>query len=603
MSDPVTQGQTLAEFKGDHALPGRGPEGGRVYDWLMLVMVLIISAVPMLVVVGRGDTKRTMENITVASAQETWLRQHGWQDIERDPNAWLMPTRNGNPRIVKPPLVIWLDMLAWTGLTPEGSTAQQLLGRARLVSVGMGLMVVVGVFWIGRVLWDRKLAVMAALAAGTCLFLTRQARIASYDIHMTGWATLAVASAIWAMRPFAARPSSAREVTGWCLAGVALAGAFLSKGPLACLVGAAPVLTAIVVVGVRWRRNVIGLMGMLFVAALLTGPWYLYLLDVVNNAGGKLFHEYKAERREFQMPWYYLGLFGLILPWSIWLFAALIQPFVRAIGDERRRLLVAWAWFVMIFVVFSIPGAKQQRYILPIIPAAALLIGQLWRYHQALAERGEVDPGVNLLRVPHWVSLIGVSLAFWPFYTYQRTMLEAGWFERMPVGELPTSIAVPAAGVLIVLAALGAFWHFRWRPMRAMMVTSLWSAVLLTVTWYAWSSGERSVHPVRASAEQVGRQVQGAVLGVLKMKEHPVSPNEEFIFYSRRILAPVRRRDARPFGRSAERVYIAAPQVDGVAALLQQKGYGKVGAFEHDYEETLDLWLFVPKKLHTDKND
>lgn len=498
--------------------PTFADEGGCRYDWLILLMVLIVSAVPMLVVVGRGDTKRTMENISLASAQETWLRQHGWQDIGPEPNAWLMPTRNGNPRIVKPPLVIWLDMLAWTGLSPEESTAQQLLGRARLVSVAMGLIVVAGVFWIGRVLWDRKLAVMAALAAGTCLFLTRQARIASYDIHMSGWATLAVASAIWAMRPFAAKPGLTREVAGWSLAGVALAGAFMSKGPLACLVGAAPVLTTILVVQERWRRSLIGLLGMLLLTSLLTGPWYLYMVGVVDDAGGVLINEYKAERNEFQMPWYYLGLFGLVLPWSIWLIAALIQPFARAQGEERRRLLVAWVWFVLIFVAFSIPGAKQQRYILPILPAAALLIGQLWRYHQALAEQGEVDPGVNTLRVPHWVILTGVSLGFWPFFIYQRTMLEAGWFDKMPVGELHALIALPVAMALIFLAVLGAYWHCQWRPMRAMVITSLWSAVLLTVTWYAWSSGERSVHPVRDSAEQIGRLVEGAVIGLLKTK-------------------------------------------------------------------------------------
>ena len=353
MRDTLSSDAARAGQLSEHPVPGR-PIGSRgaAGNWLMLLLVLVICAVPMLIVVGRGDSKRTMENIAVLSAQETWLRQHGWQDIPADPDAWLMPTRNGNPRIVKPPLVIWLDMLAWSDLTPADSTAQQLIGRARVVSVGMGLLTVVGVYWIGLVLGDRKLAVMSALAAGTCVFLQRQSRIASYDIHMTGWATLAVASAIWAMRPFGPTPAMGRYLAGWALAGAALAGAYMSKGPLALLVGAAPVLCTIVVVKDNWRRHVTGLVGMLLVAALLTLPWYLYLWVEVRNTAAALLHEYKAERKEFQPPYYYFGLFGLVLPWSIWLLAGLTQPFMRASGEHRRKLMVAWVWFVFIFVVF-----------------------------------------------------------------------------------------------------------------------------------------------------------------------------------------------------------------------------------------------------------
>lgn len=598
MDDPVTNGQALKDLTREDGSLGGIVGGGRVGDWLMLLMVLIVSAVPMLVVVGRSDSKRTMENIAVLSAQETWLRQHGWQDIEADAYAWLMPTRNGNPRIVKPPMVVWLDMLAWTGLTPADSTAQQLIGRARVVSGCMGLMTVLGVFWIGRVLWDRKLAVLAALAAGTTLFLTRQARIASYDMHMTGWATLAVASAIWAMRPFAPgsqAPGSLRAVVGWGLAGVALAGAFMSKGPLALLVGAAPVASTIWVAKDRWRRDVIGLVGMLLVAAVLTAPWYWYIVDAVSNAEGALLHEYKAERVEFQMPIYYLGLFGLVLPWSIWLIAGLFQPFMRAGGDQRRKMMVAWSWFVLVFVAFSIPGAKQQRYILPIMPAAALLIGQLWRYHEQLAQRGEVDPGVNLLRVPHWIAVVVVSLLVWPFFTMQQWMMDKGWFEQMPIGDVSHVIAAPVAGVLIVLGVLGAVWHFNWKPMRAAVLMALWSAVLMTLTWYAWSSGERTNHPVRASAERIGEVVDGGVIGILRHNKYKISPNEEFLLYSRRIMPAVKPVNIAAFSERSDRVYLAATKARETRGVLKRNGYKRIDSFQHDYEEQLELWQYTGK--------
>ncbi len=241
---------------------------------------------------------------------------------------------------------------------------------------------------------------------------------------------------------------------------------------------------------------------------------------------------------------------------------------------------------------FSVPGAKQQRYNLPIIPAAALLVGQLWRYYQALSERGDFDPGVNTLRVPHWGILIAVSLGFAPFFIYQRAMLEAGWFDQMPVGELSTSVVVLSAVVLTFFAALGTYWHYRWRPMRAMVVTALWSAVLLTVTWYAWSTGERGVHPIRESAQRMGEVAQGAAVGVLNSEVYPVDPNEEFLFYTRRIYTVVDPSEVQAFGRRAPSVMVAVPPVDELAGLMQNAGYEKMGVVEYDYDETFDLWRF-----------
>jgi 4-amino-4-deoxy-L-arabinose transferase-like glycosyltransferase len=328
----------------------------------------------------------------------------------------------------------------------------------------------------------------------------------------------------------------------------------------------------------------------------LTAPWYLYLLSVVGNAQGQLLHEYKAERMEFQPPYYYLGLLGLMLPWSIWLVGGLIQPYMRSSGEARRRLMVAWAWFVLIFVAFSIPGAKQQRYILPIVPAAALLIGQLWRYHEDLAQRGEKDPGVNLLRVPHWAMAVSVSLLAWPFFVSQGWMVRRGWFDTVPIGDVPMLLAASAGIMLTVLAVLGARWHFQWRPMRAALAMSLWSSVLMTLVWYAWSTGERSVHPVKASAQRVAQVVDGAVIVRLKHRLYPFSPNEEFLLYSRRIIKPVRRKDIGTFGASHPGdVFMIAPIQDAVNRLLRRKGYRLEMDFQHDYNEKLSLWKYVGK--------
>ena len=60
-----------------------------------------------------------MENVALATSQETWFRVHGVSGEKRDPAAWLLPSFNGRPRIVKPPLVTWLHLLAFSGLDPQ----------------------------------------------------------------------------------------------------------------------------------------------------------------------------------------------------------------------------------------------------------------------------------------------------------------------------------------------------------------------------------------------------------------------------------------------------------------------------------------------------
>ncbi len=83
-------------------------------DLVLLLLILSASLAPMLVQLGLRGPRGWMESVVVLSSQETWLRQHAGES-----QAWLIPTKNGVPRIVKPPLVVWMNMLAWVDLDPE----------------------------------------------------------------------------------------------------------------------------------------------------------------------------------------------------------------------------------------------------------------------------------------------------------------------------------------------------------------------------------------------------------------------------------------------------------------------------------------------------
>jgi 4-amino-4-deoxy-L-arabinose transferase-like glycosyltransferase len=80
--------------------------------------------------------------------------------------------------------------------------------------------------------------------------------------------------------------------------------------------------------------------------------------------------------------YYYLTHFpSEFMPWTLFLPAAYVA---LGAGVLRRRLL---AWFLVIFVMFSLFSGKRQMYILALYPAAALLVAAAWPRFRELSRR------------------------------------------------------------------------------------------------------------------------------------------------------------------------------------------------------------------------
>ncbi|MCG8510745.1 MAG: hypothetical protein MI741_16100, partial [Rhodospirillales bacterium] len=303
--------------------------------------------------------------------------------------------------------------------------------------------------------------------------------------------------------------------------------------------------------------------------------------------------EAKAQRPEFQPPWYYLGLIGLVAPWPLWLIAGLIQPFMRAKGERRRQLLFAWIWFIVIFIFFSIPGTKQQRYILPIIPAAALLIGQVFSDHQRVGNAGGRDMDAKLLITLHWVGLILLSMLFAPVMIGQAAI--AGWIEGASamlvhwgwlnaaldveadfIGPIEPLVVFAGGIALIALSWFGAWSAYQWKAMRAGVVTSVWMIVFMSIYWHAYGGAADGRHPVRPEAERVAAAVGDVPVYYLRLPENDLLVNEEFLLYSRRIMPKVRPDDLAELETGAtesETIYLVAPMEMNVDVLLKQRGW------------------------------
>ncbi len=531
------------------------------WRWWVIGLVLLL---PLVVAYDRTEPARIMENLSVMSSQDTWLRVHAGEE-----HAWLVPSWNGRPRINKPPLLVWMNLLAWSDLTPDTAPLETLVARARLVAVGFAVLALCGVYGAGRTLFgDRDRARLAAAMTGTMLLFVKQTHYAAYDTHLLGWLTLSVAVALHALAPRAGAAPPRRAPLFWALAGLLLAGAWMTKGPLALALGLGP-LAALATARPAGRRAGAwaGLLGMTAVAAALVLPWYLYVIRTVPDAVQILFFEYRAVRNEFQPPWYYLGLVGLVFPWTVPWLRGLLTPRVATedagassspVAARGPRWNLAWLWFAFIFIFMSIPGAKQQRYILPILPAAGLLAAAAWMRVPAEADARRREH--RWMRV-HFVLMALVAVLGPLFLVIHDVVAGTRLLPKAVIAGVSPLAGVVLWGLLapLVWRAWKAWQAGRRLPAALMLVTgwSLLSAVLGYGYNHANHGAFREKHPVFALDDRVG---DTPLFYVPRAGGLDPRPSKELLMYTRRVVPALPEADLREKLRAGDAFYVLVRQ-------------------------------------------
>lgn len=288
---------------------------------------------------------------------------------------WLVPHLNGAAYPDKPPLLFWLINLVWS-VTGVSEIA------ARLVAPASGLAAIWATSRLARRLWPEDAGVggrAAMILAGLGTF-TLFAGLTMFDAMLT----LAVIAGAFAI--FKARDGW----LGWVGLGAALAVGGMSKGPV-ILVHLTPLaLTAPLWAGIPLRRTLagfalaivvgLGLVGLwLAPAVMLGGPEYREAVLWTQSAG-RMTSSF-AHNRPW---WFFLTLTPVLLwpfGWSVGLWRQIAALDLR--GDAGLRLAVIWA--ASAFVLFSLMSGKQTHYLLPTLPAVALLFARAMRGAPAAA--------------------------------------------------------------------------------------------------------------------------------------------------------------------------------------------------------------------------
>ncbi len=286
---------------------------------------------------------------------------------------WLVPYLNGQPYSHKPPLLFWLILAGW-------KVAGVSTVWARLVGplVGVGALALVGA--LARALWprDARTRGWAPLVTAGAVLWGVFSSLLMFDTLLAGAALLALLGVVQAAE------HGRRRGIAMLAAGITLG--ILAKGPV-IFVHVLPV--ALLApwwttprAGRRWGIWYLSLAGALLLGA---GAALLWAVPA-GRAGGE---EYQraiflgqttgriASSFAHGRPlWWYLPLLPLLcFPWFAWPEAwRALRGLRTAPRDAGVRFAVTWALTGV--VAFSLLSGKQVHYLLPLIPAGALLLSR-----------------------------------------------------------------------------------------------------------------------------------------------------------------------------------------------------------------------------------
>lgn len=299
-----------------------------------------------------------------------------------DHRDWITPTLGGHPWLEKPPLYYWQAMLVYSIIGVSDVAA-------RIPSALDATLLVIAVYFFFR-RFRRGVEVDAALMTASCAGIIGYARAASMDMPLAAAFTAAML-AWWAWRESERRVYLAAFY-------LCLALGMLAKGPVAPFLAAVILLIFAAACG-SWRAvlRTLWVPGILLFCVIAL-PWYI----AVQIQNPQFFREFILEHNLARFStglyhhpepfWYYLPVTALALvPWIVFVAASCIESF-RVWWAERKTArtepdlelqfrIFACCWLVVPVLFFSISQSKLPGYILPAIPAGAVLLADYLLQH------------------------------------------------------------------------------------------------------------------------------------------------------------------------------------------------------------------------------
>jgi 4-amino-4-deoxy-L-arabinose transferase-like glycosyltransferase len=417
---------------------------------------------------------------------------------------WLLPHVNGRIYTDKPPGWFWCAAL----LSLPGGDVTPLTARLPSALAALALLLLVAA-WGERRLGAGSGTRAAVVLASTFLFFDL-GRSAHLDMLL---ALLVTLSLLAGREVIAEGGGRGGRLLFWLAAGLGV----LVKGPLALLL---PLLVVTVdrLLVARRPRDLLRLQpwwGLPLALALPLG-WLLAVsatrpgydpLTVINR---HVLSRFGSGLHHAQPFWYFGVQFFLeLMPWGFlmpvaalaaWHFGATSRTAERedeagvpVPGRDRRRFLVIWVVVILLF--FSVSKEKRGLYIMPLVPAAALLVADFWHRLRTGDQRSGwmVRGGLGV------IAALFMALGVLPLALARRPVAGAPGLETL---SLVLAVLGVGGGCAVLVSLL------RRRLPAALRLTAATFLALLLVYAHGLQPTLDTVRSARGLAQELGRQLQ-----------------------------------------------------------------------------------------------
>jgi 4-amino-4-deoxy-L-arabinose transferase-like glycosyltransferase len=310
---------------------------------------------------------------------------------------WLVPHLNGVPYSHKPPMLFWLIKAGWSVFGVND-------WWPRVMTALFGVAGQLLTFRLARRLWPGRpdTALLGASILLGSVWWALYFGLLMFDLVLTAFVLLSLDAVLSA---------AAGKLRGWFFYALGIGLGILTKGPVILLF----VLPAALLApwwqeaGRAWTRWYACLAGSVLAGAALALAWAL----PAAAAGGEQYAHailwgQTADRMAHSFAharpiWWYVPLLPLILlPWSICpaVWRSLWRFPWRTLEASDRFVL---SWLMPAFIALSLVSGKQLHYLMPLVPAIALLLGRaIGRTEVTMSLRDAMPLGLMM-------TLIGVA--------------------------------------------------------------------------------------------------------------------------------------------------------------------------------------------------
>ena len=318
----------------------------------------------------------------------------------RDSGDYVNIRFHDRERHKKPAGIYWLQTAALK--IASGPNARDIWVH-RLPSVLAGLIAVLGLYWAGLSIFDRRGAFIAALLLATSLLFIFESHIAKTDAALCAASVWVFGGLLW-LRSTQPQPTTETEAgaqfkrrKGYGLIiWAALGCAVIIKGPILPSILVVAIISVIIWDKLsghteHWWRPLLSPLG-ICLFGLIALPWYIMIFKLTDGAffktaiGSDLSPKITGGQEKHGAPpgFYLLTIFATFWPAALFLPAGLAYGMKAARGQMKSsisqshisqfqaRWLLAWA--LPFWIILELIPTKLTPYALPLFPALALLM-------------------------------------------------------------------------------------------------------------------------------------------------------------------------------------------------------------------------------------